>query len=179
MNYKKAFTLIELLVVVLIIGILTAIALPQYQKTVEKSKSTQALILLKAIEQSYLSYYLANATYATKFNELDIEIPFTGNTPFLTYDGATDTLSNSDWSVQIENTQYYKVLIMARISGPYKGAYFYITYFPDTSNGIRCAERKSTNVAFTFEKNEGDYCHDIIQGTFLTEDQYARSYEIN
>lgn len=57
---KKAFTLIELLVVVLIIGILSAIALPQYQKTVHKARMAEVPIRVKAMEQAIDIYVLEN-----------------------------------------------------------------------------------------------------------------------
>ena len=57
---KSGFTLIELLVVVLIIGILSAIALPQYQKAVEKTKLAGALQTMASIQRAIDVYVLEN-----------------------------------------------------------------------------------------------------------------------
>ena len=74
---KKGFTLIELLVVVLIIGILSAVALPQYTKAVEKARAAEALTILRSIAQANTAYYLANGEYTDDVGDLDIEIPGT------------------------------------------------------------------------------------------------------
>ena len=57
---KKAFTLIELLVVVLIIGILAAIALPQYELAVEKSRLAEAFTISKTLQQAIDVWILEN-----------------------------------------------------------------------------------------------------------------------
>ncbi|MBO7238567.1 MAG: prepilin-type N-terminal cleavage/methylation domain-containing protein [Elusimicrobiaceae bacterium] len=75
---KKAFTLIELLVVVLIIGILSAVALPQYQKAVLKARLYQGIPLVESIYQAQQAYYLANGTFATDFDSLDVSAPLEG-----------------------------------------------------------------------------------------------------
>ena len=78
MENKNGFTLIELLVVVLIIGILAAIALPQYQLAKDKAKYTQAMNLLASINQAQRRYILANGMRTTNFNDFDIDMPASG-----------------------------------------------------------------------------------------------------
>ena len=81
MNHK-AFTLIELLVVVLIIGILSAIALPQYTQAVEKSRAAEALSNIGSFKRAVDIWKLGNPGKHRQFTpggagvgELDIGIP--------------------------------------------------------------------------------------------------------
>ncbi len=67
---KNGFTLIELLVVVLIIGILTAIALPQYQVSAEKARLAALMQHMRTIADEQETYYLANGSYTTDLNSL-------------------------------------------------------------------------------------------------------------
>ncbi len=75
MKNKQAFTLIELLVVVLIIGILAAVAVPQYQAAVHKSKAVQMITATKTLADAQKRYHLANGSYATNINDLDVDFP--------------------------------------------------------------------------------------------------------
>lgn len=177
---NKGFTLIELLVVVLIIGILAAIAVPQYEKAVERSRSAQALSLLKAVGQAFETHYLANGTYAHSFDELALDIPWTGNTKYLSFE--KDTRSNGQWSLGIEDTSGYTILRVGRIGGKYKGSSFSLTYETPAAHHkglLRCAERKSGgNFLFDTSLPAGAYCAQVMKGTLSSEDSWSRIYNL-
>ena len=69
----KGFTHIEVLVVVLIIGILTSIALPQYQKSVMKSRYSTLMQMVESITEAEEVYFSTYNKYTDNFEELDIQ----------------------------------------------------------------------------------------------------------
>ena len=178
----RGFTLIELLVVVLIIGILAAVAVPQYQKAVEHSKATQALTLLKSVAQAAEAYYLANGKEFEYFDDLDINIPWTGTTKVI--GGNTVVKSNNQWSLESERRSHgWHIVWMYRNSGKYQGAGFAVTLHNANTGthskfNIICTERFDTATTIEFDSSlaPGAYCEQIMKATYSGEDNVHRWY---
>ena len=166
---NRAFTLIELLVVVLIIGILAAVAVPQYQKAVEKTKATNLLALLKPIAQAVRVYELNNNTFPASLDELDISLSDKQKTKFLCND--IGSCSNEEYGIGLYSAMNgYQGVFAVRTSGNYRGGGFIIfttinhqDLQPDT---LYCYERAEGDNKFNL--NRGDYCKKLFNGTWIS-----------
>ncbi len=149
---KKGFTLIELLVVVLIIGILAAIAVPQYQKAVFKSRLTQGIIYVRAIRDAQEIYYLANGEYAAgeDIKKLDLNITCPEN-----------------WSCSFDREKSHAVLndypLALDFSYDHRNSSFY-------AGTLLCWASKSDDFALNMCKS---------LGTFFDDNTNAARYRLN
>jgi Tfp pilus assembly protein PilE len=99
-------------VVVLIIGILAAIALPQYFKAVEKSRSAEALSLLGSIAGAEQRYYLVDGNnYTTSFANIDLDFTDKDSNPVTS--GASFNTTN--FTITLQSNQ----VVATRTSGKY------------------------------------------------------------
>ncbi|MBO5011379.1 MAG: pilin [Elusimicrobiaceae bacterium] len=113
----KGFTLIELLVVVLIIGILSAVALPQYQVAVNKSRLMNGVALARPYLEAEEVYKIANGAYTHRLAELDLGCPFSsyreedGTGISLCSDGAGHTLMLSKTYLKYSFVKNYQSIV--------------------------------------------------------------------
>lgn len=96
---KKGFTLLELLVVVLIIGILGAIALPQYMVSVERARVTGNMSVLKPVYDAALQYYSYNDEFPDSLKKLPVSLPES-----YTVSGTTATSDDGTCTISLENS---------------------------------------------------------------------------
>ena len=71
---KKGFTLLELLMVIIVVGILTSFAIPQYQSFVYKAHVAEAHRLLGALIRAEEQFFLEHGDYTKDMDELDVSV---------------------------------------------------------------------------------------------------------
>ena len=151
---NQGFTLIELLVVVLIIGILSAIALPQYQTAVERSRATEALTQMNAVRTAMERYHAQHEEFppANAFNKLDVEIPIVSSS------GGTNTYGGKNFTITFTNAGKIEAL-RTRNTHAYKLS----TQITEQTNGTYTAVRKC-EVVTADDKEAKAYCDAITGG---------------
>lgn len=123
MNRIRGFTLLEILIVVVIVGILASLAIPQYQKSVEKAKGSEAIANLNILRGAELRYWGEYNYETNDMDALDVENP-NDNAKYFEY-GETGQIGIIDTGISPNDGNF--TITATRNSGLlYNGSYIEI-----------------------------------------------------
>ena len=163
------FSLIELLIVVLVVGILAAVALPQYEKSVEKSRLMKALSLFKSFQESIQMYQMTTGKKPVSLEDLDVVFP-SKKYPFpskfslaVVYGSSVEDYVSIDENtalvLSVTDTRWPKNFYLIRYSPKFGSYMFFPDVFIQSNTGkIICAESKN---------NQQTPCQSIFGGEFF------------
>ena len=159
---NKGFTLIELLVVVLIIGILAAIALPQYTRAVERSRMAEAVQVLGDLATAQNVHYMMYNTFAEGLDEDSGAAHVLNRGDIIVHDAGDEWDAvdfDEDDTAGHGGTGYSMTLV--RHDGMYGGGSLRISVFPDGSILKACGAPTSGDGAFCTMANGMGYTGSI------------------
>ena len=178
MKNNKGFTLIELLVVVLIIGILAAIALPQYRRAVAKAEAAQLYEAAAAMIRGAQTFYAIQDKWPTKIEELDIhyDLPvvedsvckssalnggIVRNEKYEFVLGSYTSTEESNWNTV--STRF--------ADGPYKctGFMYHLKGGGDALTRLLCFEKPEGHSTRGAKNKKGDFCEKVMGYSFYTQ----------
>ena len=153
------FTLIELLVVVLIIGILAAVAVPQYQKAVRKARAAEYAAWVRRIVEAEQEFFMANGRYTGNIEELNID--YKHKWPTVTINAnSTKSSALGELYMWTYSSYLFRVLVGEKITkyGSDSGGYGAQLHARDASKNypLTCAEYACYGVS------PGSYCKELM-----------------
>jgi len=149
---KLGFTLVELLAVVLIIGMLTAIGLPQYRKSVSRAEAMEAMVNLRTIFDAARRFRAANFTSPMMLKGLDIAFFDADHN-----DTATFAIGRFDYEFKTDRIEACR----------HNGNYCFYAYYNHPSQGKNTLTCKRTS-----EGGKYDWLCEAIGTTNLGSNEY-------